>query len=126
MFFLLSQVKSTNQNDVIPNDIFIKKSTAVKSSQPGNYHETQYNEDILMSPNNYTCEDSLWEPMAFGYPAFIEDHFMAAGQHPYISNQMYQMSRDDCSCHLDKFTDIFSRDFSCIDNFMVPEQNAVC
>lgn len=78
-----------------------------------------------MPKDNYTCADSLFEPHTFGFPAFFEDHFRTAGQNPYFSNPLYQMLTDNC-CNLDTFNGMFSNDFSCIDDFIVPEENSIC
>lgn len=117
MFFFILWQKSTKQDDTVTNDVLIKNE------------EKKSKADVSMSnqpeDNHQTCTDSLFEPQAFGYPAFFEDLFKATGQHSYFSNPMYQMLTDNC-CPLDNFVGIFSKDYSCIEHFMVPEVNSVC
>lgn len=89
----------------------------------------------LVTQNNYTCSDSLFEPHTFGYPSFFEDHFTAHG-HPdpaYLAISMLRMPRqmqagDNCCncCNFDTPMSSFTSNFPCIEEHVVPDVNLFC
>lgn len=130
--------ESDDVNVAAPDDA-IKVKEKLSSTQETNPQATATQQPIhgeeLLTQNNYTCSDSLFEPHTFGYPSFFEDNFRAVG-HPdpaYLANSMLRMPRqmqidDNCCncCNFDTPMSSFASNFPCIEEYVVPEVNLFC
>lgn len=115
--YLLLQ-KSTDKNDVSSKDVVIRNEEK-KSAADELIHQKINDVSALNMQDNYTCADSIFEPQTFGFPSFFEDHLLGDGRQPYFSSSMLPTFTDNCQ--FDKFVD-----FSCMDELIYPEGNAVC